>query len=274
MKKIIKAVFFLVFVFILASCGKKKAVNDVDRGGNSSDSTNSSAKIVVEDGRKIIYDVRYSLEAKDINEYQKKIETKLAEYEGYIESMETRTYYSTVTYRIKKASLDDFVNYIDSFDGAVEDKSIKTTDVSTTYNSKQARKTVLEASRASYLAMLSQDDLTISDVIAIQDKIERIDIELEQIYLDIDTYDGLIEYSTVTVSYYEKGEYSEPSFIESYGKYIGEFFITIGKVILYLLPFALLGGVTCLIVFGTLKSKKKKRLAKQKEQENNSNNIN
>ena len=117
-----------------------------------------------------------------------------------------------------------------------ETKNVKTTDVSTSYNSYEARKEVLEASRATYVAMLSKDGLTVSDIIAINDKIEKIDIELKEIYLQIDTYDGLIDYSTVTVNYYEKGEYKDPSFMEEYGNYVGEFLPTPIKYFSFLRP--------------------------------------
>ena len=129
-----------------------------------------------------------------------------------------------------------------------------------------ARKEVLEASRAAYVAMLSKDDLSIADIIALNDKIEKIDIELKQIYLDIDTYDSLIDYSTVTISYYEKGEYKEPTFFDNYADYITGFFVTIGKVILYLLPVAVLGGVGAVITIVCIKHHKNKKNANKSEE--------
>lgn len=259
MKKCFKLAVLFLLTLTLFACGKKKSYNGdyVDKGGIDA-SSSESAKIVIDDGRKIIYNVYYSLEAKDIKNYEKDIEKKLNEYNGYIETMETMTHYSSCTYRVPKTKLDDFVSYIDSFDGLTNSKRVKSEDVSTSYNSKQARKEVLEASRTVYVNMLSKEGLSVSDIIAINDKIEKIDVELRQIYLDIDTYDSLIDYSTVTITYYEQGEYEEPGFFDEYGNYISGFFITIGKVILYLLPIAALGGIGAVIAIVCVKHHKNK----------------
>ena len=268
MKKCFKLAVLFLLTLTLFACGKKKTYNgdNVDKGGV--DFSSDSARIVIDDERKIIYNVYYTLEATNINNYERDIESKLNEYSGYIESMETMTYYSTCTYRVPKSKLDDFVNYIDSFDGLTNSKRVKSEDVSTTYNSKQARKEVLEASRLVYVNMLSQEGLTTSDIIAINDKIEKIDIELKQIYLDIDTYDSLIDYSTVTITYYEKGEYKEPTFFDEYGDYLSGFFIGIGKVILYLLPIAAIGGIGAIITIVCIKHHKNKNKKKAETNEN------
>ncbi len=268
MKKMFTFFLILMLSICLVACGKKKEINN--HVGGKIDADSDSAKIVIDDGRKIIYNVDYTLKAKDIKSYEKKIDNKLNEFEGYIERLETRSYYSICTYRVPKAKLDEFVNYIDSFDGLVNDKTVKSEDVSTSYNEKEARKEVLEASRATYVAMLSKDDLTISDIIALNDKIEKIDVELKQIYLDLDTYDSLIDYSTVSVTYYEESEYKEPSFMDEYLDYIGDFFITIGKVILYLLPVAFIGGIAAIITVASIKHHKNKN-RKNKEIENKEN---
>lgn len=267
MKKYIKVVLLFLLTLTLVACGKSA---DIKGGSNTGiDSTNTdSAKIVVEDGRKIIYNVSYVLEGKKINDYQKQIETKLNECSGYIETMDTY-YYTTCTYRVPKAKLDEFVYYIDSFDGLTNSKSIKTEDISSSYNTYQARKEVLEASRANYVSMLSNDGLTVYEIIEINDKIEKIDIELKEIYLTLDTYDGLVDYSTVTIRYYEKGEYKEPTFLEEYGDYLANFFITIGKVILYLLPVAAIGGVAAIITVGSIKHHKNKKQKETNEENKN-----
>ncbi|MCR5307467.1 MAG: DUF4349 domain-containing protein [bacterium] len=270
MKKIAKVLLLFLFCLTLFACGKKASYNGADKGGVNSNPASDSAKIVVDDDRKIIYNVSYVLEAKDIKSYQKKIEGKLNELTGYIETLDTRTYYSTCVYRVPKANLDTFVQYIDSFDGLTNDKSIKTEDISSSYNSYQARKEVLEASRTSYVKMLEDDTLSVHDIIEINDKIEKIDVELREIYLQLDTYGSLVDYSTVTVHYYEKGEYSEPTFFSEYAEYISDFFITIGKVILYLLPFAAIGGVAAVITIASIKHHNKKK----RENNENKNNDN
>lgn len=264
MKKYIKVVLLFLLTLTLVACGK----NATNKGGGNTgfDSTSTdSAKIVVDDGRKIIYNVYYTLEGKKINDYQKQIESKLNEYSGYVETMDT-SFYTTCTYRVPKAKLDDFVSYIDSFEGLTNSKSIKTEDITSSYNSYQARKEVLEASRATYVAMLSQEGLSVYDVISINDKIEKIDIELKEIYLTLDTYEGLVDYSTVTIRYYEKGDYKEPTFLDEYGDYLANFFITIGKVFLYLLPIAFIGGIVAIITVGSIKHHKNK---KNKDVDNN-----
>ena len=71
MKKCFKLAVLFLFTLTLFACGKKKTYNgdNVDEGGV--DFSSDSARIVIDDERKIIYNVYYTLEATNINNYER-----------------------------------------------------------------------------------------------------------------------------------------------------------------------------------------------------------
>ena len=81
--------------------------------------------------------------------------------------------------------------------------------------------------------------------------------------MTLESYDNLLDYSTITITYTTE---KEPSFFGEYFEYVGDFFVGLGKTILYLLPPALTGGTITLIVLLIVRKVSKKR---EEEKENN-----
>ncbi len=154
-----------------------------------------------------------------------------------------------------------FLDYIDAFGDDIASKNIKSQDITSEYSDVEARKEVLTASRQSYLTLLSQENLSMSDIISIQNKISDIDIELASIEKKLSYYDNILDYSTITISYYRQVQ--NPSFANQYFSYLGTLFITLGKMFLYMLPFILFGGILAGAILGGIKLKKKKDMKKQ-----------
>ena len=61
------------------------------------------------------------------------------------------------------------------------------------------------------------------------------------------SYDSLLEYSTITVNF---NSVEKESFFKDYFEYLGNFFVGLGKMVLYLLPigFVGFGVVYCIII--------------------------
>lgn len=261
MKKIYKIFICLImlFGFGLASCSNGSA-NEVptynENVGGAEDTNNN---VVVDTNRKVIYSAEYTINNENISSIKSDVNNKSTSLQGYVSSSEEYTTRAKVVYRIPTDKLNEFLDYIDSFEG-VTSKKISSEDITSSYSEVEARIQVLEASRASYVSLLSAGNLSKSEIMQIKDKIDDIDAELIKITLQKDAYDSLLEYSTVTINYYVSApEVKEPTFFDEYWDYVASFFTGIGKAFMYLLPIALVGGAIFSAIFFPIYIKNKKR---------------
>ena len=126
------------------------------------------------------------------------------------------------------------------------------------YTSNEARITVLNASRAAYVKLLEEENISYSDIIQINDKIANIDTELLNLRLMQEKYDNLVDYSTVRVNFNNNREIRSNFFTE-YLDYLEEFFVGVFRFVMYSIPVViLLGGVSLAIVLPIVHKKKKK----------------
>lgn len=251
--KAILLIFVTLFTFLLASCGTSSVNGDsYDKGVASGENNN----VVIETTRKIYYTVDYDINAKDYTKIKKELSDKVNSLDGYIQKSTDSETYSNYVYRIPTLKLNEFLDYVDAYGDTVESKKVTSTDITTTYSEKEAKKEVLSASRKAYLSLLNDGTLSMSDIIAIQDKISNLDIEISIIEKELASYDNLLDYSTVTIDYRTDNDLS---FIAQYGNYLGGFFVGLGQGILYLLPVLFCGAIICLAAFVIIKVSKKNK---------------
>lgn len=252
MKKI-KYVLLLVLCLFMVGCSQ---ANPNDFVGSED---NASNNVTVETTRKIYYTVTYQISSYNYKEIKKEIEVEVKEFNGYIESSSESNEYSVVVYRIPTEKLNEFLDVVDSNGDSVISKTIESKDVTSSYSSLEARKQVLEASRKAYIEMLSKPNITTNEIITLQNKIDEIDTELLTISNELDNYDNLLDYSKITITYNLSSK--ESGFFEDYGNYLVGLFTAIGQIILYLLPFGLIGGgIAGTIVFVEKRRRKKREL--------------
>ena len=260
MKKILITLCLFIFSFMLVSCGAESGAGDY-----SGEMGNDGNNVVIETNRKIYYTGKITITTKKADEVSNRISNKVKEYNGYASSISYNDYeYSktiVITYRIPTEKLNNFLDDVDKEKG-VTSKSITSTDITTNYNKAAARLEVLKTSRAAYLKALAEAT-TQGEIIGINDKIEKIDTEILELTMTLESYDNLLDYSTITITYTTE---KEPSFFGEYFEYVGDFFVGLGKTILYLLPPALTGGTITLIVLLIVRKVTKKR---EEEKENN-----
>ena len=227
MRKLFVFLFVLLSCFVLVGCGQANDYND----GASTDS------VIAETSRKIYYVIDLNVQTKSINESIDAFNEAVTSCNGYISSSDiSNNDVCYITYRVPTNKLNEFLNIIkDSDISVVENQKIKSTDITTTYNEVDARISVLQASRLSYINLLEKAE-SITDIIAIQSRIEEIDAEILKLETEKSSYDNLIDYSTINIQLYE----GNIGFVSSYLNYIVTFFKVIGIVILYLLPIALI----------------------------------
>lgn len=276
MKKITKLLMLglLSTSLFVTSCGEDSGNTDVDPSNPSLPDSDDKEKIDIneDEDRKIYYTVNITIESLDLNSVISSMGTKVRSYNGRIEN--SYIYYDdagkasngTYTYRIPTENLNNFLNDVDeNFD--VKSEQITSTDATSSYNQAAARVEVLEASRESYIKILEDDNLTINEIISIQNKIESIDTELAYLHKQLNTYDDLVLYSTIIVKYTTKYIPVNESFFEQWIEYVGNFFVFLFKLIMYLLPFAFVAGLVVgtifLIRYLNKKRKNKKEVIKK-----------
>lgn len=239
-----------IFTFLLASCGSSDKNMSYDPGPSIGEENN----VVIQTTRKIYYTAFYDIECEDFTEIKSQINDKVNSLSGYVQKSSDGDNGALYIYRVPTTRLNEFLDYVDNYGDTVTSKKVDSTDITTSYSEIEAKKEVLTASRVAYLDLLNKGGLSMSDIIAIQDKISVLDIEIATIERELASYDNLLDYSTITIDYYKKTK--DLSFFEQYGNYLAGFFDGLGKFILYSLPFVLCVGVLCLCVLGGVKINK------------------
>lgn len=260
MKKLIAVLFTLVLGFAMIGCAADSGDNYVpDMGGKDEGvQTETSNNVVVDGNRKVIYEVSYSIHGEDALDIKNQVNNKVIEIEGYTSSSKDTTSSAEVVYKIPTDKLNAFLDYIDSFDG-IGSKQITSSDITSSYAYTEAKIQTLMASREAYVKILETENLTRTEIMQINDKIASIDTELLQISNEKASYDNKLNYSKVTINYYvsEKAP-KQPTFFEEYAEYLVDFFVGLGKIILYSLPILLIAGGIFSSIFFPIHIKKRK----------------
>ncbi len=163
------------------------------------------------EGRKIIYTAYMVVETREYDKGMSTLESLLAKFNGYQEntqmtgvpdsgdSQQGRT--AVVSVRIP---IDQYGAAIDEFQklGNVLSKNENTEDVSRQYVDTEARNRELIKARETYFKLLEKADSTES-IVAIQNEITRLTIEIEQATAQLKYWDDKVSYSTITIEIHE-----------------------------------------------------------------------
>lgn len=252
---------FIILLFLLClflmGCGMSGNENVKDPAPSIPDGSDDIIDIDVD--RKIYYTVSYTVKLQEIEETISSISKKVSEYGGYIEKSNEwesdSKSYASYTYRVPISKLNDFLNFMEENEG-IASKNISSDDITLTYSKTEERIKTLNASKSAYLNILEKENLSISDIISINTRIEEIDSEVNYLENTKAKYDSLLDYATINIDYNTN---FEKSFLEQYLGYLASFFITFGKIILYALPFALVAGVIMLFIFIPQRKKSKRQ---------------
>lgn len=279
-KRILAFLILVVLLFALTACGTENAAEDYypyhdgavsyDKNDSSyaSEDTPTNNVVVVDTTNKIVYTASYSMNVNDIQKTKNTITTKVIELEGYISNSSESERSATIVYKVPTNKLNGFLDYIDSLEG-VGDKSITTEDITNTYSQTEGRIETLEASKLAYEKILREENLTYNDIILINKELTEINSELAYYRNLKDNYDNRLSYSKVTIRLYVNSTYKAPTFFDEYFEYIGEFFIGLGKGILYSIPVMLVLFAVFAAVFFPIyaKLKKNKKNSQEKKEE-------
>lgn len=271
----------LIVVMLLTACSKGPADKGYDRGSAADVPAVTGSPIVVGSlDRKIVYKVNLTIYSDTPEKVSSAIAEATAKYEGYVESSrESKSDYGenySFVARIPTAKLDDFVNEI-SVAGTVKNKEVTTEDITVKYVTVDEQRKSLLAEKEALTARLSEAT-GISDIIAISDRLAQIDAAINAAQRQINEFDSLLNYSTVTV--FVNKNYKETPDTRSFGQKLGDLFVasfkSIGTVFKgiaigltaafpYLIIIACVVGLALFIAFGVKNLKKTGKFFPQKK---------
>jgi len=170
----------------------------------------------VQDGRKLIKTLGFSIETQDFDQSAAKITAMTAALGGYIENSNVsgnsyqRSSARTATYvlRIPVASLGEFSGKIDEI-GNVTSRTEKVSDITLTYTDTESRLKSLETQRDTLMDLMSRAE-SLEDLLKIQDHLTNVEYQLENYAAQLRLYDNQVEYSSVSIKLQEVRVYTEP----------------------------------------------------------------
>ena len=250
-RKLFLIILLICSMFLLVGCSAESSKEMCVESGENN--------VTVETNRKIYYKVFYTIDTENISEINSSINSKVAELDGYTANSTQSGNYANYVYKVPTKSLNEFLDYVDSFGENVSNKTVESTDITSTYSQLEARKEVLENSRVAYLKLLNETNLSMSYIIEIQNKIDDIDSELLHLNNQLSYHDNLLDYSTITITYNQSEAKEE--FFDGYGEYLLGLLNFVFYLFMYTLPFTLVAGIVLLVMYLI----KKRRMKKNKE---------
>ena len=186
---------------VAASTAKGNADIATDTAGTDDSSDSSDLSETANSGldvRKLIKDVSLTIQTKTFDDFMSGLQNEIDQYGGYVQksNIAGNSYTSssnrsaTVVAKIPADKLDGFLSLVSSA-GNVVSKTENVQDVTSNYIDTESHISALKTEQDSLLKLLEKAD-NLSDILSIQDRLTDVRTELE-------SYDNLVAYSTVTM---------------------------------------------------------------------------
>ncbi len=153
--------------------------------------------------RKLIKDASLDIHTEAYDEFNTKLREKIKECGGYIEnSSESGSSYNyssyrsgSITARIPSDKLDSFLGDVSSL-AVITSQSVSVRDITGDYIDTESRIKALETERDALLGILSKAD-NVADLITVQERLTKVNADIQSSKARLKTYDELISYSKV-----------------------------------------------------------------------------
>ncbi|MBQ7067497.1 MAG: DUF4349 domain-containing protein [Lachnospiraceae bacterium] len=235
--------------------------------------------------RKLIKNVRMTIETEEFDSLTQKLSDKVESLGGYMESAyvdglsinagydSTRS--ASYTARIPADKLDKFVTEVASISNVLN-KSETVEDVTLSYVDLESKKKTLQIEQERLTSLLEEAD-SIETIVALESRLTEVRYELETMESQLRTYDNLVDYATIYLEVREVErvtpvapqsalEKMSEGFVESIydiGRGFKNFVIGFVIVLPYLVVWAFIIFILVKIIKGLIKRKQKKALKKQ-----------
>lgn len=293
-KRIALILTLLMALSILTSCGsavmKDAAENNYKSDGYMYSESVSSNDMAVDFSdkdtsldvveKKIIKTYRIYLESKAFDDALALITSEAEKFGGYVSQSSVsgnastgRSRSASYTVRIPSADAEAYLDTISAVCN-VRSSSLTTDDITGSYYDSKARMESLVEQESRLDAMMDKAQ-TLSEMLAIEDKLTDVRAEINALNKQIQLMDKSVDYSYVYVELSEVIEYhvEDPTYLQRLGESFGDSFVNFAEVLgealiifIWILPFLLVGG-TIAIVAVTI-SLKKKRTKKNDSEKN------
>lgn len=275
------AAVLMAFVLFSACAASSNSPRESTTGGESY-GTGEALVLPGETTRKIVYTADIALESEDFDKTLEQIESEIARLSAQDKaySGQSNIYYNSynpsgsITVRVRTENFNEFIESISGY-GQVRSRSFSSEDITARYNNAAAEIYALEKQLESLKAAIDTNIGNPDLVIMYSEQVSIINQRLSVIQKTLATYDDLVEFSTVNINIYSKG--NVPVEV-AYGTKIEQTFFgslnALWEILKFLLlaiiavaPFAAVGAV---ILVAVLKGKKlyyklfPKRAAKRK----------
>ncbi|MGI6114454.1 MAG: DUF4349 domain-containing protein [Mahellales bacterium] len=152
--------------------------------------------------RKIIVDVRLSLNVKDVEQALDMIKQRTESLKGYIANSNSHKdknerLYSYIEVKIPSKELDVFLEFVHGL-GDVKDENRQTQDITEDYYDVQARLKHAKAQEQQLLEIMEQAK-TIDEILKVQKSIDEVQERIEQLQGKIKLWDQLVDMSSVAI---------------------------------------------------------------------------
>ncbi len=278
----------LTLILILTSCSKSFDKNDVAPGDAGYDGygggkgENAATDIISED-RKIIKTVNESVQTDSYDDFIDSVYAAAESVGGYIQSSsysgesyyrEDNLRHASLTVRIPAEKLGEFTKNVESI-AIVTSYNENMKDVTAAYVDVESRIAVLSAEESALIEILAKSE-SVADALTVRTRLLEVQSELASLKAQKNTYDSLIEYSTVylNVSEVRRAAAQNPSFFEEIRDTFAESVYDIGS---FFRSFAVwvIGNVIYLLIVGAaatlsvifIRRLARKRRAKKEEKE-------
>lgn len=258
-----------------ASDSADENVKSEDTDASGSENTDSSEYTTE---RKIVYTSSLDIETKNFDQDVESIRDLVSANDGFMEYTSVygseEDYGRTADFNVR-IPVDNYNSFMDSVGsiGSVTYSDENANDITSDYVDVQARIKALKT-KLSRLEELEQNATTVEDLLAIEDRINEVQTQIEQYTAQIKMYDNQVSYSTVYITVEEVVTYTEKqkdtfgrrvlTAISSSCSHFVSFVQTFIIGVIYVLPYILVALVILGIVwFATRKSRAAGKLRKQ-----------
>ena len=228
--------------------------------------------------RKIVYTSSLDIETKNFDQDVESIRDLVSANDGFMEYTSVygseEDYGRTADFNVR-IPVDNYNSFMDSVGsiGSVTYSDENANDITSDYVDVQARIKALKT-KLSRLEELEQNATTVEDLLAIEDRINEVQTQIEQYTAQIKMYDNQVSYSTVYITVEEVVTYTEKqkdtfgsrllTAISSSCSHFVSFLQAFIIGVIYILPYILVALVILGIVwFATRKSRAASKLRKQ-----------
>jgi hypothetical protein len=161
--------------------------------------------------RKIIYTANMVVETREFDKSVGTVKAVINKYGGYVENSQANGVSETTAATVGRTTVIALRMPIEKYDtamgelqaiGNVLSKNESTEDVSRQYVDTEARNKTLTMQRDKLYDLLAKAD-TMENIIALQNEISRLTVEIEQMTAQLNFWNDKVSYSTITVELHE-----------------------------------------------------------------------